>query len=60
MYIVSHCTRHRDGARLRRMVIVTMAPPVPDLYPAVALKFLDDLSDFHIPQRLRQFCDELR
>jgi hypothetical protein len=30
------------------MVIATMTPSVPNLYPAVALKFLDDLSNFHI------------
>jgi hypothetical protein len=49
--IVSHRTRHRHRARLRRMVIMTMATPVPDLYPAVTLKFSNDLTDLHSPQR---------
>jgi hypothetical protein len=40
------------------MVVVAMTPSVPNLYPAVALKFLDDLSNLHTSQRLRQFRDE--
>lgn len=51
MQIVPHCTRHRHGARLRRMVIMPMTPPVPYLYPAIALKFSNDLTDLHSPQR---------
>lgn len=51
MQIVSHRTRHRHGAWLRRMVIMTMATPVPDLYPAVALEHSNDLMDLHSPQR---------
>jgi len=49
--IVSHRTRHRHRARLRRMVIMTMASLVPDLHPAAALKFSNDLTDLHSPQR---------
>lgn len=51
MQIVPHCTRHRHGARLRQMVIMPMTPPVPYLYPAIALKFSNDLTDLHSPQR---------
>jgi hypothetical protein len=58
--IVSQRTRHRHGAGLCRVVKMTMASPVSDLYPAVALKFLDYLSDFHTPQRLRQFREQRR
>jgi hypothetical protein len=49
--IVSHRTRHRHRATLRRIVIMTTAPPVPDLHSAVALKFCNDLTDLYSPQR---------
>ncbi len=33
------------------MVIMTMTPPVPYQYPAIALNFSNDLTDLHSPQR---------
>lgn len=51
MQIVSQRARHRHRAMLRRMVIMTMASPVPDVCPAVALKFSNDLTDLHSSQR---------
>jgi hypothetical protein len=51
--VVCHRTRYRHCARLHRMMIMTMASLMPNLHPAVALKFSDDFSHFHNPQPLR-------